>query len=465
MHNIYDILKETETNLNDAFSFTFELSENQRKQQNQITVNKKFNKEMCLQAEQAFLNSQMLLAENCSYSLNDQNTLLNHNALIVGASGTGKTTRIVSPNIEQAVGSYVISDPKGSLYRKYRSYLEQRGYTVRLVDFIHPEKSCHYNPLKNIHSTQDILKTSAIIVNERAAHGTTADPFWDSMTTMLISAIIAYMIETDYQPCNFSSILKLVREGIRKSEHSKISGLSKRFQELKQKNPDSWACSQFENVNQAPDKTYHTIQATLAAKFAKFDTQELQILMSQNELDFIEIGTSKTAVFVTVSDTDRSMDSLVNIFFTQAMQQLCEYADTECKNYRLPVPVRFILDDFATNCKIEEFPRMISSIRSRQISVMLMIQAESQLKQGYGKDAGTIISNCDTYMYLGGNDLETAETVSQRCNKPLSQVLYMPVGNCWVFRRGSQPVYSRMLELRPLSDAGLSAEYPEEIAM
>ncbi|MDE5752967.1 MAG: type IV secretory system conjugative DNA transfer family protein, partial [Oscillospiraceae bacterium] len=132
MHDIFDtelLLKEMEENPNDAFSLTFKLPENQKKRQNQITVNGKFNKEMCLQAEQAFLNSQMLLAENCSYSLNDQNTLLNHNALIVGASGTGKTTRIVSPNIEQAVGSYVISDPKGSLYRKYRSYLEQRGYT------------------------------------------------------------------------------------------------------------------------------------------------------------------------------------------------------------------------------------------------------------------------------------------------------------------------------------------------
>lgn len=468
MHNIYDteyLFRETEINLNDTFSLFFENDENQEKRQTKISVSRTFNKEACLQAEQAFLNSQMLLAENCSYSLNDQKTLLNHNALIVGASGTGKTTRIVSPNIEQAVGSYVISDPKGCLYKKYKSYLEQRGYKVRLVDFIHPEKSCHYNPLKNIRSTQDILKISAAIVNERASFGTTADPFWDSMTTMLISAIIAYMIETDYQPCNFSSILALVREGNRSSENQKKSDLSRRFQELRHKNSDSWACSQFENINQAPYKTYDTIRSTLAAKFAKFDTQELQTMMSQNDLDFVELGTSRTAIFVTVSDTDRSMDNLVNIFFTQAMQQLCEYADTECGDYRLPVPVRFILDDFATNCKIEEFPRMISSIRSRQISVMLMIQAESQLKQGYGEDAKTIISNCDTYMYLGGNDLETAETVSQRCNKPLSQILYMPVGNCWIFRRGSQPVYSKMLELRPLHETRLSAEQPEKSAI
>lgn len=171
-------------------------------------------------------------------------------------------------------------------------------------------------------------------------------------------------------------------------------------------------------------------------------------MMEENDIDFAAIGQEKTAVFVTVSDTDRSMDSLVNMFFTQTMQALCDYADNACPNNRLPVPVRFILDDFATNCRIEEFPRMISSIRSRGISVMLMIQAESQLRQGYGHDGKTIISNCDTYVYLGGNDVETAQAVSVRCDKSLKQVLYMPVGSCWVFRRGSQPVYTKLLDAK-----------------
>ena len=141
-----------------------------------------------------------------------------------------------------------------------------------------------------------------------------------------------------------------------------------------------------------------------------------------------------------VSDTDRSMDGLVNIFLTQTMNELCRVADRECKNNCLPVPVRFILDDFATNCKIEEFPRMIASIRSRGISTMLMIQAESQLTENYGYDGKTIIGNCDTYVYLGGNDIETAKAVAERCDMPVKKILNMPVGMNWIFRRGQSPV-------------------------
>ncbi|WP_029200867.1 type IV secretory system conjugative DNA transfer family protein [Oribacterium sp. NK2B42] len=140
------------------------------------------------------------------------------------------------------------------------------------------------------------------------------------------------------------------------------------------------------------------------------------------------------------SDTDRSMDGLVNIFLTQTMNELCRVADRECKNNCLPVPVRFILDDFATNCKIEEFPRMIASIRSRGISTMLMIQAEPQLTENYGYDGKTIIGNCDTYVYLGGNDIETAKAVAERCDMPVKKILNMPVGTNWIFRRGQSPV-------------------------
>jgi type IV secretion system protein VirD4 len=170
-------------------------------------------------------------------------------------------------------------------------------------------------------------------------------------------------------------------------------------------------------------------------------------MMSRQGLEFKDISSRKTAVFVTVSDTDRAMDTLVNIFFTQAMNELCQYADNCCENGRLPIPVRFILDDFATNCRIDEFPRMISSIRSRAISVMMMIQSEAQLRQGYDDDAQTIISNCDTYVYLVGNDVQTAQAVSERCDKQLSEVLYMPVGSCWVFRRGSKPKYAQQTDI------------------
>ncbi len=393
-----------------------------------------------------YKNGTMHIAEGCHYSLDDFKTQLNNNVLVVGGSGTGKTRTIVTPNLHEASGSYLVSDPKGYLYKQYAGYLQTKGYKVVLVDFTHPEKSVHYNPMHNIHSTQDILKIASVLVNAKISAG--VDPYWDSMTIILLSAIIAYMLETGYQPCNFSSVLKLVREGERINDDCKTSKLSDRFDALKKQNSDSWACAQFENVNQTPHKTYDTIRSTLAAKFASFDTQEIQHMMNGNDIDFTAVGREKTTVFVTVSDNDRSMDSLVNLFFTQAMQSLCDYADNNCEHNRLPTPVRFILDDFATNCTIDGFPRMISAIRSRGISVMLIIQAESQLRQGYGFDDKTIISNCDTYAYLGGNDVETAQAISVRCNKPLRQVLNMPVGSCWVFRRGAQPVFTKLLNFR-----------------
>lgn len=397
------------------------------------------------QATEDFYHSELIVSQNCRYPLNDISSKLNNNVLVVGGSGTGKTRTILTPNIHEAVGSYVISDPKGNLYKKFGKYLEEKGYVIRIVDFTHPERSAHFNPMLGAKKHRDILKLAELIVDKKASAGTKADPFWDDSNILLISALIAYMIETD-MPMNFKTFLKLFREGARGDDDDRFdTQLYKRFQALKRRDPDSWACAQYENAMMGSGKTYDSIMVTLASKFAYFDTKELQDMMRGNDFELASIGQEKTAVFVVVSDTDRSMDSLANIFFTQAMNALCEYADEECEDNRLPVPVRFMLDDFATNCHIEEFPRMISSIRSRAISVMLMVQSESQLFQGYKEDGYTIISNCDTYIYLGGNDLKTASTISERCNISMGKILYMPVGDCWIFRRGSQPVHDTVL--------------------
>ena len=183
-----------------------------------------------------------------------------------------------------------------------------------------------------------------------------------------------------------------------------------------------------------------SIMIAVYAKLGKYDSPDLNEMMKADDVDLESIGKKKTALFVVVSDTDRSLDGLVNIFFTQAMNVLCNYADRECEDNQLPVPVRFIMDDFATNCAIVDFQRMIASIRSRGISVMLMIQAEAQLSAMYGHDAKTIIGNCDTYVYLGGNDVETAESIAKRCNVLPEKILYMPVGTNWIFRRGQRPI-------------------------
>lgn len=394
-------------------------------------------------ADEEFRGSELIISKDCRYSLDDRSTRLNNNVLVAGGSGTGKTSTIVIPNLLRAVGSYVVSDPKGNLYRKYGGYLKERGYNVLNIDFTHPERSDCYNPFRNIRTTQDIRGIVSTIIYEQDAVNT-KDPYWENMASIMLSAIIGYMVETEYGEFNFSGALRLLREGERKDEDDKTSELSRRFDRLRHRDPDSWACGLFDDADSAPYRTYDTIRSTVSSKISRYDTAELRRMMDGKGIDLTAIGKVKTAVFVTVSDTDRSMDTLANIFFTQAMNRLCEFADS-LPDSRLPVPVRFFLDDFATNCHIGEFPRMISSIRSRGISVMLMIQAEAQLAAGYGRDCSTIIANCDTYVYLGGNDYDTARSVSLRCDKPIRSILQMPMGSCWVFRRGSQSVFSETL--------------------
>lgn len=395
------------------------------------------------QAGAEFAKSKFIAAKNCAYSLNDFSTKLNNNVLVVGGSGTGKTRTIVTPNLRQAVGSYIISDPKGNLYKKYKDYLINKGYKIWVADFTHPEKSMKYNPIEHLNSTQDILKLTNLIINDKKSQNSKVDPYWDRTAATYLAAIIGYMLETKYEPCDFKSILRLVRLGVRTDDDDcESSELAKMFAEWNKDHPDSWACEQFKYANTAPYKTFACTSTSLFSKFCYFDTEELRTMMSADEFDFPLLGCEKTALFVIVSDSDRTMDTLANLFFAHAMQELCEFADNECKDQRLPVPVRFILDDFATNCRIDEFPRIISSIRSRAVSVMLMLQSEAQLEEGYGADSSTIISNCDTYIYLGGNDVYTASQIGKRCNKPLAKVLNMPVGNCWVFHRGSEPTYT-----------------------
>lgn len=401
-------------------------------------------------AEKDFRNGEFILAKGVSRSLDDRMTHQNNNVLVVGASGCGKSTSYVEPNIIKAVGNYVISDPKGTLYRKYAEYFKKKDYNVMKIDFQNPENSVHWNPLTEVSSTQDITEiANSLVYDENVRQNQAIDPYWDRMALIFICAIIAYMKETGYKPFNFKGILQLVREGERnvmnaqRRSSAKTSELSIRFQKLHEKNSESWAYEQFRNVDQAPDKTYDTIRSVLASKFASYSTEEIEEMMSCNDFDFIDIAQHKTAVFVIQSDCDRSMDGLVNLFFSQIISAFIRYADT-CDNGRLPIPVRFFLDDYGATTNIYNLDAIISTIRSRNISVSIILQSESQLMRGRAGADTTIISNCDTYIYMGSNDVETAKSVSIRCNKPLEKILYMPVGNCWIFIRGKKPIYAEI---------------------
>ena len=403
------------------------------------------------------MENRMILAQDCYCNMDSHETGLNNNVLVVGTSGAGKTRSIVIPNILEATGSYIISDPKGNLYKKYKSYLEKQGYNVKKLDFTDPEDSVSYNFFNYIRNTQDIIKIAHMLIyqEKRATH---ADPFWDQASQLLMQALIAYLYQEwgpDEQ--NFHRLMELAQlcdcDG--DSECNK-SVMDRIFDKLAVEKPNSYAVKMYKRFRVAADKTLRSILISVHARLSLYDTPEVAKLTKKDDIDIASIGQKKTALFVVVSDTDRSLDGLVNIFFTQAMNELCRYADKECEDSCLPIPVRFILDDFATNCKIEEFPRMISSIRSRGISAMLMIQAESQLTECFGHDDKTIIGNCDTYIYLGGNDVDTAKAISSRSDVPLKKILYMPVGTNWIFRRGSLPVNGTNFNLnRLLEEKGL----------
>lgn len=404
------------------------------------------------------MGKNVLLIGNREYSMDCYKTQVNNNVIIVGATGAGKTRGIVIPNLLQATGSYIVSDPKGNLYDKYAETLRVEGYRVDLLDFTNPNRSTvHYNPLNYVRCEQDISKIANIIMSEEC-HGN-LDPFWTNVAIVMLESIIGYLVERkNKRYCN----LKMVQSCINRMrpddscyvndadyaddvythrldiEHEDMNML---FNEHEKIFGETYAVRQFKSCMVAASKTLRSVQIMVNSKIGHFQTKELCRLLSSDDINIRGIGDEKRVLFVGVSDTDRSMDSLANIFYMQAMNELCQHADFDCEDNRLPVPVRFILDDFATNVKINDFPRIISSIRSRGISTMLIIQAESQLDAAYGADGKTIITNCDTYVYLGGNDIDTAREIATRVDTSLSNILYMPIGKMWVFRRGKVPEF------------------------
>jgi type IV secretion system protein VirD4 len=360
----------------------------------------------------------------------------NLNILVTGASGCGKTTMVASPNIESAQGSYLISDPKGVLYKKYAVHLMKQGYFVQKVDFTNPGLSGHYNPFQFVKNEADIVKLAHLFASVDGVSRT--DPFWDSAAEILFTAVIAYMMEYyDLPERTIGTFFDLLTE-CNPSPDRGPSPFSKRVIALEKVQPDSFAARQYKKIANLPDKTLGSLLGVAQSRLGSIDCDQVRQMCSELGMAFATMGQKKCALFVVVSDTDRSMDKLAGIFFSQALSELTTYADQVCGG-RLPVDVRLILDDFATNVTIDEFPRMISSMRSRGISAMLLIQSEKQLEQVYGKDAATIMANCDTYIYMGGNDVETAQSIALRCDKSLSEILSLPIGSAWVFQRGETP--------------------------
>lgn len=403
---------------------------------------------MIFSRKKRYDREELVLAKKCSYSMDCRRTRLNNNVMIIGSSGCGKTRCIVSPNIDHAYGSYVVLDPKGNLYEQHRYSLRRKGYVVKKLDFIHPKNSIGYNPFSYIRTAKDV-KTIAHTFIYGNEQGRYTDPYWPESGEQLLTILLGYIWENcPENEKNIGTLLELlanmdIREDEFEEEYKNVVDLL--FEDLEKEKGNNWLVTGYKLFKNNSGRTKKCIVNQVNSSVNKFNIPQVVDMLSEDEVYMSDIGTQKTALFVVVSDNDRSMDPLSGILFTQLIHELCTLADDFCAG-ELPVPVRFIMDDFATNLKINDFPKMISSFRSRNISCMLILQAEAQLRSLYGYDAETVITNCDTYVYLGGSDIQTAENVGIRAGKSLRQILYMPIGRVWVFRRGSKPVYTRLNE-------------------
>ena len=405
-------------------------------------------------------------------------TGLNNNVMVVGGSGSGKTRNVIMPNLLQMNGSSsaIISDPKDVLYDSFNEYLKNRGYSVKKIDLTHPEESSsHFNIFDFIKNENDIVKLSHIIIStgEGKNKSNHKDIFWDETSEILLQSIIFYMFEElSENERNMKKVVELLnfffvpffekidfyiesdqeirakREERRKYQKSGIpleTKLDKIMIDLEFKKPDSIAVKKFKAVRCSADVTYQSILVSVHAKVEKYSTPALDMIMCRNDIDFVEMGERPTVCFFVCSDTDRSQDDLGALFFSIALNELC---DSTLKNSdrRLKLPVRIILDDAAASLKIESLPEYISMVRSRNISIMVVVQSEGQLKTIYEKDAQTIIDNCDTYIFLGSNSVETADSVAKRSNENLYSILQLPVGEGRVFRRGSVPIKCKVFD-------------------
>lgn len=389
------------------------------------------------------------LADGITISNDTRETGLNNNDMIIGSSGSGKTGGYVIPNIQKINGSMVVSDTKGSLCRMFNEELIKKGYSVYTLDFVDPERSCGYDPIKGIrrykngkYREQDVLTLANTIMPTLDKH----DPFWEKSAAGYIAFIIAYCLEVlDPEEQNMISVCKLHQAFIK-------PGGELSFMQWAEKNPDTFAARKFFQIRSGSnaDKTWSCIIEFVNRALEPFEFEEARHIFANKDcFDIRCLGRKKTVLFLNVSDTDRTFDQLVNVFYTQALHLLCSEADSS-PNGKLKVPVRIIMDDFAASARVPDFDKVISVIRSREISVSLILQSMTQLESMYSKaESLTIINNCDHLLYLGSQDLETANYIGYRAFKTPETILCLPRDQAVLLTNGEKAVFVR--KIRPYS--------------
>ena len=343
----------------------------------------------------------------------------NKNVLVIGGSGSGKTRFFVKPNLMQMTTSYCVTDPKGTILVECGKMLQKGGYKIRSLNTINFKKSMHYNPFAYIRSEKDILKlVNVIIANTKGDGEKSGEDFWVKAERLLYCALIGYIYyEAPEEEKNFITLLDLINASeAREDDENYKSPVDMLFDRLAEREPEHFAVKQYVKFKQAAGKTLKSILISCGARLAPFDIKELRDLMEYDELELDTLGDEKTALFVIISDTDDTFNFVVAIMYSQLFNLLCDKADNEYGG-RLPVHVRCLLDEFSNIGQIPMFEKLISTIRSREISACIILQAQSQLKAIYKDNADTIIGNCDTTLFLGGKEKSTLKELSETLGK------------------------------------------------
>ncbi len=343
----------------------------------------------------------------------------NKNVLVIGGSGSGKTRFYVKPNLMQMHSSYCVTDPKGTIVIECGKMLEDNGYEIKILNTINFKKSMKYNPFAYLRSEKDILKlVQTIIANTKGEGEKAGEDFWVKAEKLYYTALIGYIFyEAPKEEKNFATLLDMIDASeVREDDETYMNPIDRLFEALEKKEPTHFAVKQYKKYKLAAGKTAKSILISCGARLAPFDIQELRDLMKEDELELDTLGDRKTALFVIISDTDDTFNFVVSIMYSQLFNLLCDKADDEYGG-RLPVHVRCLLDEFANIGLIPKFEKLIATIRSREISASIILQAQSQLKAIYKDNADTIVGNCDSTLFLGGKEKTTLKELSETLGK------------------------------------------------
>ena len=348
----------------------------------------------------------------------DPKNARNKNVLIVGGSGSGKTRFWLKPNLLQMHSSYVVTDPKGSIVVECGNALLKKGYKLKILNTINFSKSMHYNPFAYVHSEKDILKLVTTLMTNTKGEGSGGDPFWEKSERLLLTALIAYLhYEAPVEEQNFATLLEMLNTmQVLEDDEEYQNPVDLLFEELAKKKPNSFAGRQYKLYKLAAGKTAKSILISCGARLAPFDIQELRDLTMYDELQLDTLGDKKTALFLIMSDTDSTFNFLISMVYTQLFNLLCDKAD-DVYGGKLPVHVRCLIDECANIGQIPNLEKLVATIRSREISACLVLQARSQLKAIYKDNADTIVGNMDSQIFLGGSEPTTLKDLSEMLGK------------------------------------------------